>query len=157
SRKIREERENCCDDLAVEICGDARAYVRALTELEQMRHGTPRFAMAADGGSLLNRAQRLLGLNQTAGSAPAGWIANLGIVAALLVAGLAASGPTQRLERASAVNPAPVVLLAQQAAPAPPPARPSTQAPKKAQEKTGTWLEEIQAEGYRNLNVDQLI
>jgi len=157
SRKIRDERENCCDDLAVEICGDALAYVRALTELEQMRQSTPRLAMAADGGSLLNRVQRLLGMNQAAGSAPAGWIASLGIVAALVVAGLAANGPAQRPERAVAVNPAPVALLAQPTAPAPPPARPSTQPPKKVPEKTRTWLEEIQAEGYRNLSVDQFI
>src|SRR5262249_31128032 len=119
SRKIRDERENCCDDLAVEICGDALAYVRALTELEQMRNGTPRFAMAADGGSLLNRVRRLLGMNQAAGSTSAGWIASLGIVAALLVAGLSANGRAQRPEKAAVVNQAQVVLLAQQTAPAP--------------------------------------
>src|SRR5205814_4150217 len=58
SRAIRNERENCCDDLAVEICGNTLAYVRALTDLEQMRQGMPRLAMAADGGSLLSRVQR---------------------------------------------------------------------------------------------------
>jgi hypothetical protein len=41
SRNIRNERENCCDDLAVKICGDTVAYVCALTELEQMRKCCP--------------------------------------------------------------------------------------------------------------------
>src|SRR6185295_8555391 len=32
SRQIRTERENCCDDLAVEVSGNTLAYVQALTE-----------------------------------------------------------------------------------------------------------------------------
>src|SRR5262245_32870159 len=32
SRRIRQEREHCCDDLAVAVCGDACAYARALLE-----------------------------------------------------------------------------------------------------------------------------
>jgi beta-lactamase regulating signal transducer with metallopeptidase domain len=99
SRKVREERENCCDDLAVEICGSKVAYVRALTDLEQMRRTTPRLAMAADGGSLLNRAQRLLRVKQGGGSAPSSWIAGIGLAVALLVATVAASGLAQRQEK----------------------------------------------------------
>jgi beta-lactamase regulating signal transducer with metallopeptidase domain len=34
-RKIRQERENCCDDLAVTACGDALIYARALTALSR--------------------------------------------------------------------------------------------------------------------------
>src|SRR5262245_2612784 len=30
SRRIRQEREHCCDDLAVAVCGDALSYARAL-------------------------------------------------------------------------------------------------------------------------------
>src|SRR5256886_15948312 len=30
SRRVREEREHCCDDLAVAVCGDAHLYARAL-------------------------------------------------------------------------------------------------------------------------------
>src|SRR5262249_42407630 len=30
-RRIREERENCCDDLAVSVCGDRIVYAQALT------------------------------------------------------------------------------------------------------------------------------
>ena len=59
-RQMRAERENCCDDLAVAVCGDALVYARALTELEQIRIAAPRLAMAANDGSLLNRVRRLL-------------------------------------------------------------------------------------------------
>jgi beta-lactamase regulating signal transducer with metallopeptidase domain len=164
TRIIRNERENCCDDLAIETCGNTVAYVQALTELEQMRHVTPRLAMAANGGSLLGRAQRLLGMNQTAGTAAAGWLAVIGIAACLLVAGIAANGLAQRTEKAAAASPrpAPAIILAQQTG-APPQAlrspSPSPAAPKKPEEKkdSGGWLDAIQAEGYRDLNVDQLI
>jgi HEAT repeat protein len=61
SRQIRQEREHCCDDLAVTVCGDARAYARALLEMEQLRAAGPHLAMAANGGSLLPRIQRLVG------------------------------------------------------------------------------------------------
>ena len=60
SLRIRQERELCCDDLAVHYCGDALGYARALTRLERMRI-TPQPAVAANGGSLLYRVQRLTG------------------------------------------------------------------------------------------------
>jgi beta-lactamase regulating signal transducer with metallopeptidase domain len=99
SRKIREERENCCDDLAVEICGSKIAYVRALTDLEQTRRTTPRLAMAADGGSLLKRAQRLLRVKQSATSSS--WTVAIGLAVALLVASVGASGLAQRQEKST--------------------------------------------------------
>ena len=37
SGRIRQERELCCDDIAVRCCGDAVGYARALTALERMR------------------------------------------------------------------------------------------------------------------------
>src|SRR5205085_6589248 len=37
SRRVREERELCCDDLAVRASGDAIAYARALSELERLK------------------------------------------------------------------------------------------------------------------------
>jgi len=62
SRRIREERELCCDDLAVSCCHDAVGYARALTELEKLRGAVPAIAMAGNGGSLMYRIQRLLGV-----------------------------------------------------------------------------------------------
>ena len=152
NRTIRNERENCCDDLAVEVSGSTLAYVQALTEVEQMRHGTPRLAMAAAGGSLLNRIQRLLRTKQTASPSPSALLASIGIAATLLVAGIVANGLAQRPEGAATVSQGP--------APATPgSARPSPPAPKGVEEKkdSGGWLDEIQSEGYQGLNVDQLI
>jgi TonB family protein len=61
SARIRHERELCCDDLAVESCGDALGYARALTRLERLRATTPALALGSTGGPLLYRIQRLAG------------------------------------------------------------------------------------------------
>ncbi len=65
SRCIREEREHCCDDLVVKVCGNRVAYARALATLEGLRVEMPQLAFAASGGSLLNRVRRLLGATGT--------------------------------------------------------------------------------------------
>jgi len=62
SRQIRDEREQCCDDIAVSLCGDTLTYVRALAELESRRSVIPSPALAASGGSLPARIARLLGM-----------------------------------------------------------------------------------------------
>src|SRR5438552_442132 len=54
-KTMRLERENCCDDVAVSACGNALTYARALTELEQLRCSEPQLALAANGGSLIDR------------------------------------------------------------------------------------------------------
>jgi len=61
SARIRHERELCCDDLAVDACGDALCYARALTRLERLRMTPPQLALGSAGGSLLYRIQRLAG------------------------------------------------------------------------------------------------
>jgi beta-lactamase regulating signal transducer with metallopeptidase domain len=60
SHRIRVERENACDDLAVLASGDAALYARALVGLEQGRSALPHLAAASTGGSLLDRVRRLL-------------------------------------------------------------------------------------------------
>ena len=100
SRRIRVERENCCDDLAVSLCGDPVAYANALADLESMRpvasmsrRTHENIAMAATGGALLQRVRRLLGAPAPhTGRAPA-WLA--GSVALLLIGAVAvgAKGP----------------------------------------------------------------
>ncbi len=62
SARIRQERELCCDDLAVASCGDALCLARALTRLERLRLTTPRLALSSNGGPLLYRIQRLAGV-----------------------------------------------------------------------------------------------
>jgi beta-lactamase regulating signal transducer with metallopeptidase domain/HEAT repeat protein len=61
SERAREEREHCCDDIAIEACGvNARDYTETLLVLEEARDQGFGLAAAATGGSLLRRAQRLL-------------------------------------------------------------------------------------------------
>jgi TonB family protein len=59
SSRIRTEREHCCDDVAVRVCGDRVTYARALASLEAIRT-TPALALAASGGNLLARVRRIL-------------------------------------------------------------------------------------------------
>ena len=62
SGQIRAEREACCDDLAVAVCGgNVRQYARALAGIEARRPSRLRLATAADGGSLVQRIGRLIG------------------------------------------------------------------------------------------------
>ena len=61
SARIRHERELCCDDLAVSLCGDPVCYARALTKLERLRTFAPKMAMGSNDGPLLYRIQRLTG------------------------------------------------------------------------------------------------
>ena len=60
SAQIRAEREHCCDDLAIDVCGDRLVYASALAELTAMA-GHQGLALAATDGSLLNRVRRILG------------------------------------------------------------------------------------------------
>jgi TonB family protein len=62
SKRIRLERELCCDDLAVRFSGNALRYARALTTLEKLRLRTPSVVMASTGGPLLYRIERLVGV-----------------------------------------------------------------------------------------------
>ena len=106
SRRIRAERENCCDDLAVSLCGDPYTYARALADLEELRTPGRHFVMAASGGSLVQRVRRLLGAPSHAGRAP-GWLA--GSAAVLVLLGLAAGTATDAFQNASTPAGAPVV------------------------------------------------
>ncbi len=104
SRRIRIERENCCDDLAVSLCGDPVAYANALADLESLRSETApthHIAMAATGGALLQRIRRLLGVPSShSGRGPA-WLA--GSVALLLIGGIALGADGLRRGQTSTV------------------------------------------------------
>jgi uncharacterized protein (TIGR03435 family) len=86
-RQIRQEREHCCDDIAVAVCGDAVEYAAALAEMEEIRGRVPEPALAANGGELLARIRRLLGEEPDA-SRSVGRIAAMAL--ALLIAGVPA-------------------------------------------------------------------
>ena len=60
SRRIRIEREYCCDDEAIRIGADPADYARALARLEDARHDCP-LVIAASSGTLLDRIRRIVG------------------------------------------------------------------------------------------------
>ena len=60
SRRIRTEREHCCDDAAVLACGDAVFYAETLSRLDALRDRLPTLALRARGGNLMERMRRLL-------------------------------------------------------------------------------------------------
>ncbi len=60
---IRSERENCCDDIAVRVCGDSMVYAKALVNLQEIHRSAPSLAMALSlrpRQHLLARVERLL-------------------------------------------------------------------------------------------------
>ena len=67
SARVRQERENCCDDCAVSVCGSKLALAQALTFVATYQQ-TPTLAMALKGGKkpLLYRIQRILGVSERA-------------------------------------------------------------------------------------------
>lgn len=88
NRVIRTEREHCCDDVAVEVRGDALDYARALALMEEKRL-LPEFALAVNSRPLRDRVARLLGVARPARPVPAAVVLALCLVtggAALLAA-----------------------------------------------------------------------
>jgi beta-lactamase regulating signal transducer with metallopeptidase domain len=81
NRSIRAERENCCDDIAVSVCGNAHDYAKALTLMETWR-ATPALVLAANNGSLKLRISRLLGFQAITHSVPRGGLAVVGFICA---------------------------------------------------------------------------
>jgi beta-lactamase regulating signal transducer with metallopeptidase domain len=88
SRRIRVEREYCCDDVAVQVTGDALVYARALSQLETLRaHRRQQLALGANGGLFMHRIQRVVGVKRQRGA--------MGVLTAALVAlAIATAGAT---------------------------------------------------------------
>jgi beta-lactamase regulating signal transducer with metallopeptidase domain len=79
SQKVREEREHCCDDLAVALCGGSKLhYAQALASLDGLRPESA-LVMAASGGSLVNRIERLAGRTPQTGGVM-NWLVSLALV-----------------------------------------------------------------------------
>jgi hypothetical protein len=100
SRQIREDREYCCDDVAVEVCGDVLSYARTLQDLEEIRAGEPlsqkgfgtqQAILAATGGSLMHRITRLFGVRPTPQRSFGNWVFPGLMVVLLMTALFAAS------------------------------------------------------------------
>jgi beta-lactamase regulating signal transducer with metallopeptidase domain len=109
NKRIRADREDCCDDVAITACGSTVGYARALATMEDWRD-VPSFAMAATGSPVAARVARLLGMRQdSTGTRTAGVVTASLVLATALLAGAVSIG---------VANPA----LAQIAAPADTPA-----------------------------------
>jgi beta-lactamase regulating signal transducer with metallopeptidase domain len=170
NRKIRAEREHCCDDMAVALCGNAVEYARALTLMEQWR-SAPVFAMAANRGPLTERIVRVLGLKTFgAGMRGIGLTSSVLCLTAALVAGNALLGMAhpQRLQADSQAAPA-ASSSQQPAAKSTPTAKPSPSHPQSSKPTTGnssssssstsasSYIDSMKAAGLGDLTVDQLI
>ena len=98
SEKVRAEREHCCDDIALAVCGDKMSLAHALVKVAEWQ-ATPGLAMAFASKKplLLHRVQRVLGLNpkpvRTFSSLPAM------IFAIGLVVGISAYAVAQKVEK----------------------------------------------------------
>jgi len=86
SRRVRHERELCCDDMAIAACGNDRlTYASALADLESMRH-VPEPMLAANGGSLITRMKRILGQDEAAvATNRTNWTAGVAILLTALI------------------------------------------------------------------------
>jgi beta-lactamase regulating signal transducer with metallopeptidase domain len=158
SRVVRQEREHCCDDLAVAVCGDRLVYARALADLEGLRTPSPRLAMASDGGSLLARIRRLAGV--PSGPSRRSWMAGalaLGLLPSGMVIQPGGYDPAKGVERTAGMAAEAPVRIAAAAPrapePEPEPARQRQEpAPAQAGEARrgsyqGVWMGERREDG----------
>jgi len=92
SANVRNERENCCDDIAVQICGNSLAYVKALVTLEEIKP-RPSLAMAFSGkkNQLLNRVKRILNQPQNKSNIMEKFTATCLLLAVVLVLSVSAN------------------------------------------------------------------
>jgi beta-lactamase regulating signal transducer with metallopeptidase domain len=142
SGRLRIEREHCCDDVALCVCGDAVEYAEALAAIE-MRRAIPTFALAAAGGSLVHRIRRILGPT-TAASSSIAWVAGPALVAVLMVGAVGFA----QVQPVSPRPPAPT-------APAPPaaPTAPAAPAQPDSDLSSGREFRMQSSDGLRNREV----
>jgi len=106
-RRVRVEREHCCDDVAVAVCGSPVAYAHALTRMAESKTA-PQLAMAANRSPLVQRIARLLGADMSAETFRG---ANLSAgVLCLSVALLAGSALLGSVHHVDAQTPAPALM-----------------------------------------------
>src|SRR5258708_124929 len=172
SKRIRAERENCCDDVALAVCGNPAEYARALALMEEWRVA-PSFAMAANRGPLASRVTRLLGLTEKASSLRnAGVAFGILCLAAALLAGNALFGLVRSVAAQSSdpsrsgttvsVSKGVIVVTAPRPASQSKPSLKPSPAPTSTQEPTPPphpqpYIDDMKAEAFANLPADDLI
>ena len=107
SRRIRQEREHCCDDAAIVVVGEPAAYAEALMALASWRQREWQPSLGAAEGSLLLRIRRLLNVAPEDEAPRRGGLAVLGAgvaLAATVVVLSAASSATAQPTPANGEN-----------------------------------------------------
>lgn len=97
SANIRTERENCCDDIAIQLCGNSLTYVKALVSLEEIQPA-PSLAMSFSSGKknqLLNRVKRILNQPQNKFNIMEKFTATCFLLIALLLFSVSATQPEE--------------------------------------------------------------
>lgn len=168
NRKIRSEREHCCDDMAVAFCGNAVEYARALTLMEEWR-SAPAFAMAANHGPLRDRIVRLLGLKTLGtGMRGVGFTGSVLCLSAALLAGntlvgmafprqiLANSAPRPQAT-SSSQQPEANGTAASKPSPAHAQSRAQTRVSASSSASATSYIDGMKAAGLGDVTVDQLI
>ena len=90
SKQMRNEREYCSDDIAVQHCGDAIAYAHTLADTASLctkahNHTIPDMAMAASGGDLKQRVIRLVDHHCAPSNNISKWLASATIIFSVLL------------------------------------------------------------------------
>jgi len=90
SKQMRNEREYCSDDIAVQHCGDAIAYAHTLADTASLctkahNHTIPDMAMAASGGDLKQRVIRLVDHHCAPNNNISKWFASATIIFSVLL------------------------------------------------------------------------
>jgi beta-lactamase regulating signal transducer with metallopeptidase domain len=174
NRRIRAEREHCCDETAVALCGNAIEYARALTLMEEWR-SAPVFAMAANRGPLSERIRHLLGMNAAGdGARKVGLAGSVLFLVTAVFAGNAlfgiahskptsytGTGPIRRLAASVTPQPQPV----SQVAPTPAAKPSAAQNPQPAERpqpeehpaSAQSYIDGMKSAGLNNLSADDLI
>lgn len=169
NHRIRSEREHCCDETAVALCGNAVEYARALALMEEWR-SAPVFAMAANRGPLSERIRHLLGLSTGRESGrKVGLGGSVLFLLTALISGnallgiaypkptaYAGSGPIPRHLEAEASAPQPRPAQKPDSTPA---AKPSAgQNPQPAEPTSAqSYIDGMKSAGLDNLSADDLI
>ena len=163
NRRIRAEREHCCDDVAISLCGNAVEYARALTLMEEWR-SLPVLAMAANRGPLTERILRVLGLGTLgAGMRGIGITGSVVCLTAALVAGNALVGIAHARPVLSGMSMLPQAAQAEPESPQEPkpsPARPASSAQPAAAANSATatsYIDAMKAAGMGDLTIDELV
>jgi TonB family protein len=115
SKQVRRERECCCDDMAVGVGGDALAYAKALSYLEERRSSLPEVALGANGGVLTMRIKRLLGCTERSAASQLAAMMVLMVVVAAIAASI---GTMARAEARTGSHVVPAMLPVELEAPA---------------------------------------